>query len=267
MNRNLASTLLLICLLASALILMSGSVLAASVAGLLFVVGGTLLTATVSQGRAHVIIVLRGIPATFRHRTHDTSQEQALLLRIADYHRQGRTRMAELLIKGFDDALLQQGVQLIIDRCSRKDLVRTIRWRIANAKEQDKHALRILQSMVGFAPAFGMLGTLLGLISLLFNLGESGLSEIGTSMGFAMFTTVYGLALANLIIKPVVIKMEHQSRERIAWMLVKYEALLMLHEQQHPTLIRESLDAFTQKPSTLGNHHAEEPAAVSLINA
>ncbi len=86
--------------------------------------------------------------------------------------------------------------------------MRNLQWRTANIKEEDKAEIRVLQSMIGFAPAFGMLGTLFGLMSLLFRLGESGLAEIGVSMGFAMITTVYGLVLSNLIIKPLAIKME-----------------------------------------------------------
>lgn len=249
MNRIALSAGLTATLLLATLTLVSGTISGAlvSLAGLLFVAGGTLLTAILSQGHSPVVGMLRRVPGLFRPMTHDMGTDQVLFLRIAELHRRRSVRMVEMAIKGLQDDLLRQGVQLINDRCERKDLMRVLQWRIAHAKEGDKCELRVLQSMLGFAPAFGMLGTLLGLLNLLFGLGESGLSEIGMAMGFAMITTVYGLALANLVIKPLLMKMEQQSRERLAWMLVKYEALLMLHEQQHPTLIRESLEAFTPR--------------------
>ncbi len=259
MNRIALSAGLTATLLLASLTLISGTIsgMLVNLAGLLFVVGGTLLTAIISQGHEPVTAMLQRIPTLFRPSVHDLGTDQALFLRIAELHRRRSVRMVEMAVKGLQDEFLRQGAQMINDRSERKELMRVLQWRIAHAKEGDKRGLRVLQSMLGFAPAFGMLGTLLGLLNLLFGLGESGLSEIGMAMGFAMITTVYGLALANLVIKPLLIKMEQQSRERLAWLLVKYEALLMLHEQQHPALIHESLEAFAPQ-------HRAQPEAATL---
>jgi len=101
--------------------------------------------------------------------------------------------------------------------------------------------LRVMQAMAGFAPAFGMLGTLLGLVRMLFGLGESGLDVVGSAMGFAMITTVYGLVAANLAIKPVISRMEQQSRELLAGYHLRYELLAMMFSREHAALIRGSL--------------------------
>ena len=94
-----------------------------------------------------------------------------------------------------------------------------------------------------------MLGTLLGLVRLLFNLGDSGLGLVGSAMGFAMITTVYGLVISNLVIKPIVIKMEQRLREQQAWQRVKQEILVLLFEKAHPSVIEEALSAFkTDRP-------------------
>ena len=247
MNRIALIGLLTIILLLSSLTLVSGGLsgLFVIVAGLFFVAGGTLLTTIISQDFQSVTAVLRELPALFRQQaTHDDA-DQELFLRIAELYRRNAVRTTEMAIKGLNDDFLRQGAQLINDRYERQDLMRVLQWSLSRAKEQDRHRLRVLHSMLGFAPAFGMLGTLLGLLKLLFDLGESGLNEVGIAMGFAMITTVYGLALANLMIKPLLIKMEQQSRHRLAWMMVKYEALLMLYEKQHPALIQEAFEAFS----------------------
>ena len=246
MNRIALIGLLTIILSLSSLTLVSGGIsgLFVIVAGLFFVAGGTLLTTIISQDFQSVIAVLRQLPALFKQQAISDDADQALFLRIAELHRRNSVRTTEMAIKGLNDDFLRQGAQLINDRYQRNDLMRVLQWRLSRTREHGRHKLRVLNSMLGFAPAFGMLGTLLGLLKLLFDLGESGLNEVGIAMGFAMITTVYGLALANLIIKPLAIKMEQQSRYHLAWMMVKYEALLMLHEKQHPALIQEAFEAF-----------------------
>jgi len=63
-------------------------------------------------------------------------------------------------------------------------------------------------------------------------------------MGFAMITTVYGLVISNLVIKPVVIKLEQRLREQLAWQRVKHEMMVLLFEKAHPAIIEETLSAF-----------------------
>lgn len=253
MNRIVAIALLAGFLLFAILVLISGSVSSVVVCliGFIFVVGGTLLTAAVSQSFESVTMVLRSIPKIFKSKSTGMAQDRELFLRVSNLHRRGDVRMAEQLIVHFQDDLLRQGAQLVIDRCNHRELVRTLHWQIAKTKEQNKQKLRVLQSMSGFAPAFGMLGTLFGLIHLLFGLGENSLAEVGQAMGFAMITTVYGLVLANVVIKPIVMKMEQQNREILGWMLIKFEAVLMLYDKQHEIMIQESLDVFsTSNPET-----------------
>jgi len=105
-----------------------------------------------------------------------------------------------------------------------------------------------------------MLGTLLGLAHMLFSLGDEGLAVVGASMGFALITTVYGLVIANLIIKPIALKMERRAREHLAWYHVKYELLMMLHKKAHPTLVQESLDTFVAKQEVSS---AEQPVVLA----
>jgi len=117
--------------------------------------------------------------------------------------------------------------------------------------------------MVGFAPAFGMLGTLMGLAQMLFSLGNEGLAVVGAAMGFSIITTVYGLVAANLIIKPLAIKMEQRSSELLALQAVKYELLLMLFKKEHPTLMREALGVFKVSRSL----SQPTPPPVGLVQA
>lgn len=247
MNRNVVILVLGIATVLSSAVLLAGvtSAWVVALTGFFFVVGGTLLTTIVSENFQRVVSVLRTAPTVFSEVNGGLGEDRSAFLQVAEYYRRGRVRAAEMATKGIDDLFLKQGAQMVVDGCSARELNRTLLWRLANVKEDEKSRLRILHSMAGFAPAFGMLGTLMGLARMLFSLGNEGLAEVGAAMGFSMITTVYGLVTAVLILKPIAIKMEQRSRERLAWQQIKYELLLMLFKKEHPIMIREALDALT----------------------
>lgn len=246
MNRNTAVGLLGVAVVTSSLALMAGATSAwlVAVSGFFFVIGGTLLTAILSEGYQTVESLFYKVPTIFAEQQKNLGADKDTFLQVATYYRRGSVRKAEMALKGIHDPFLQLGSQLVVDRCSGSDLSRALQWHTSNTQEQERRELRILQSMAGFAPAFGMLGTLLGLVHLLFNLGDGGLDVVGSAMGFAMITTVYGLVTSNLIFKPAAIKLEQQLREQMAWQRVKYELIILLFEKAHATLIQETLNAF-----------------------
>jgi len=217
------------------------------VAGFLFVIGGTLTATLISEGGDQAAAVLREVPAVFAAGSRGINLEEAAFLRVSEAYRRGLVRHAERELGQVSDPFLRQGAQTIVDGGSREELERGLQWRIATVQEQEKRRLRILQAMAGFAPAFGMLGTLLGLVRMLFGLGDNGLDVVGSAMGFAMITTVYGLVAANLAIKPVMSKMERQSRERLAGYHIRYQLLMMMFARDNATLIRESLQALLDR--------------------
>ncbi len=247
MNRTVAVVLLGLAVALSGAILLAGVTSAWVVVftGFFFVVGGTLLATIVSENFQRVLSVLRRASTLFGDFAVGLGDDRAAFLKVAEYYRQGRVRAAEMAAKGIHDSFLRQGTQMVVDGCSDRELNRTVLWRLANLREDEKSRLRIIHSMAGFAPAFGMVGTLMGLSRMLFSLGSDGLAEVGAAMGFAMITTVYGLVTAVLILKPIAIKMEHRSRERLAWQHIKYELLLMLSQKEHPTMMHEALQALT----------------------
>ena len=242
MQRTLIISVLAILVLLSSLVLLAGvtSGLVVALAGFLFVLSGTMLTTVACENLDRVHHMLRRVPQLFSEAKPELNDE-AVLLRVAELYRRGSVRTAEMAANGIEDLYLRQGTQLIVDGCSREELERTLLWRIANVREEEKRRLRILSSMGSFAPAFGMLGTLFGLARMLFSLGDEGLAMVGAAMGFSIITTVYGLVAANLIIKPLALKMEQRSNEFLALLVVKYELLLMLFKKEHPTVMREAM--------------------------
>src|SRR5690554_5181956 len=98
--------------------------------------------------------------------------------------------------------------------------------------------------MAGFAPAFGMLGTLVGLVNLLFLLGDDDMTAIGRQMALALMTTFYGVLLANLLFKPVAVKLERRTEQRLVMLNTIMQGISMMSQGRSPSMMRETLNAF-----------------------
>ncbi len=243
----LLSTVVLISVLTQ--LLAPGSGLLAVVTGLFLVIGGTLLTAILSHSHQAVLSLWHHI-RNFRHPEQTDALEDdgfICFLQAANYFRRGEIRPAENLIQGIDDPLLRRGTQLVVDGFPRDQISLSLQRQIADDRNHLRRPAEMVRSMSGYAPAFGMLGTLLGLIQMLFGLGSGDLGTIGAAMGFAMLTTVYGLVLANLILKPIASKLEERGRNGINRRVAYLQAVMLMCDKQHAELIREMMAEMESK--------------------
>ena len=212
--------------------------------GLLMVVGGTLAATIVSRPIRDVQGVVRIIPELLHDEAAPSGVEVNQLLRFTDAYRMGNLRAAERELNTIEDPFLQAGLRMVVDGCQPQDLSKALHWRMSGLRAREQGQAHILRTMAVLAPAFGMLGTLFGLMQMLSGLGESGLDDIGSSMAFAMITTLYGLVASNLFCKPLAIKLERRTHQRLLHMSMLMEGILLAYEKRHPTLIRDTLDAF-----------------------
>lgn len=231
--------------------------------GLLVVIGGTLMATLVSRPIAEVVAVMRMLPELLHDEAPQPGAvEVTQLLRFADGFRLGNLRVAERELATIEDPFLYAGLRMIIDGCQPQDLSKSLQWRMSGRRTRENSQAHVLRTMAAFAPAFGMLGTLFGLVHMLSGLGDTGLGEIGSSMAFAMITTLYGIVVSNLFFKPLAIKMERRTHQRLLRMGMLMEGMLLAYEKRHPTLIRETLDAFE-----LHTAAAPAPQFLSLVRA
>ena len=96
-----------------------------------------------------------------------------------------------------------------------------------------------------FPPAFGLMGTTLGLIALLQSIGkEGGIESLGPSMAVALITTLYGLFLANFIFVPIAENLEQQTHEDAVQRIMCVEGLMMIQEGKPTKYVEEKVKAF-----------------------
>jgi len=224
-------------------LLAPGSSLIAVITGLILVAGGTLMTASMSHSQRAVAALWGHVKALRTPEGAGEGEETdfQIFLQAANYFRRGEIRPAENLLQAIGEPLLRRGAQLVVDGFPRDQINLTLQRQIADDRDHLRRPAEMVRAMSGYAPAFGMLGTLLGLIQMLFGLGSGDLGTIGAAMGFAMLTTVYGLVLANLVLKPVASKLEERGRIRIARRVAYLQAVMLMGEKQHGELIREMM--------------------------
>ena len=248
-------------LIATAYIAHQGFIALFNLPGLLLVLGGTLAATLVSRPLQDMIRAFRSLPKLMQEERIEIDAEVPHLLDIAYWYRAGNIEAAEQALARVENPLLRIGAQLVIDQEPINDIVKVLQWRIAGIRDQEQSEAHILRIMGTFAPAFGMLGTLFGLVQMLNGLGQASLSQVGVTMSFALITTLYGLVLANVIFKPLAMKMERRIQNRILGMNFILEGVVMLHQRRHPIVIKETLEIY------LSQLQGNPNAALSLARA
>ena len=141
-----------------------------------------------------------------------------------------------------EDTFLKKGIMLIVDGTD-PELVRNILETELNFVEERHSDGRSLFEMISaYGPAFGMIGTLIGLINMLGKLDDP--STLGPSMSVALITTLYGSAIANVFASPLAAKLKFKSREEVLVKEIVVEGLLSIQAGENPRIIEEKLKTF-----------------------
>ncbi len=212
--------------------------------GLAVVLGGTIAATLLAYPLGEVLRVFRTFVVVLRNERLYTEADKKELVQVARHWFQGDLAAIESRLDTIRNPFLRNGVQMIIDDLPHEDIAEMLQWRIAKLRATEAAEAQIYRTMALFAPAFGMLGTLIGLINMLHGMEGSDFERIGINMALAMITTLYGVVLANLLFKPIAIKLERRTEQRVVLMNMISEGLLLMARGHSPAHIREFLRTF-----------------------
>jgi len=212
--------------------------------GLGIVLVGTAAATFIAYPLREVIRVFRLIGNIVRNEKLYIDKDLEDLVNISRTWMQGDIRAVEAALERVSNPFLRNGVQLVIDHVPEEDILDLLQWRIARMKAKEQAEAQLFRVMAGFAPAFGMLGTLVGLVNLLFLLGDGDMTAIGRQMALALMTTFYGVLLANLVFKPVAVKLERRTEQRLVLLNTIMQGISMMSQKRSPSMLRETLNAF-----------------------
>lgn len=155
----------------------------------------------------------------------------------------GRLKL-QLEVKSTDNYFLQEALQMLVDGYPPEEMEAVLRTRIENTFRQEMDQARILRTMAKLSPAFGIIGTLIGLIAMMQSMGGGTFDQIGPGMAVALVTTLYGILLANLIFLPIAVKVESSINERVLLMNIITDGILLIQAKMPPPMILDKLKAY-----------------------
>lgn len=224
-------------------IVISGNLLNFFSPSSIFVVFGGVICATfASFSLERMRSLAKALRIAFSKSQINLVEDIEKIVEIANVARRNGLLALEELTGEMDEPFLRKGIMLVVDG-SDPELIRSImETELSVIKERHGENRAILDSMAAYAPAFGMIGTLIGLINMLTSLDD--MSTLGPNMSVALVTTFYGTMLANLVFNPMskrlraVGSLEYLRKELIL------EGIMAIQNGENPRVIKEKLSAF-----------------------
>jgi len=143
-----------------------------------------------------------------------------------------------------DDEFLKKGIQLVVDGTDPELVRRIMETELSYIMERHDKGKKLFDDWSLLAPAYGMIGTLMGLILMMVNLEDK--SAIGPGMSTALITTLYGAIMANAILIPISNKLEVRANEEVLMKMIMIEGTLSIQAGDNPRIVRDKLIAFLE---------------------
>ena len=206
------------------------------------VIGGTLASALVSVKLSNLFTAFKAAKIVFRPPSLNPAAAIALLVQLAGTARKEGLLALEDSAESMDDAFTKKGIMLIVDGTDPELVKGIMETELSYVEERHSAVSAIYEAMAAYAPSWGMIGTMVGLVLMLGRLDDP--SMLGPMMSVALVTTFYGCIVANFICNPIAFKLQQISREEILLKTVLIEGMLSIQAGDNPRIIEEKLKSF-----------------------
>lgn len=206
------------------------------------VLGGTVAATLIAYPLNVLASIGKILQKAFFYKAISANENIEEIIKLANIARkEGLLSLEEFALK-LDDEFLKKGIMLIVDGTD-PELVRNIlETELTFIEERHSQGQGMLEAMGAYAPAFGMIGTLIGLINMLRDIDDP--SSIGPNMSVALITTFYGSFLANVFFLPLAQKLKVRSQSEVLVKELMIEGLLSIQAGENPRIIEEKLKTF-----------------------
>ncbi len=164
------------------------------------------------------------------------------MVRYGEIARRDGILALEGVMEEIEDPFLGRGIQLAVDGNDPDDIAETLGQEINSLSDRHGKGKAVLELLGKYAPAFGMIGTLIGLILMLANLDDP--SQIAPNMAVALLTTLYGAMLANMFAGPLADKLTVTSEAEVQRMAIVMEGVIAIQSGDNPKVVEQKLELF-----------------------
>lgn len=212
---------------------------------LFIVLGGTLAATILNYPLSSLKKLGKVISITFKKVDFDLHKTIKDIIDLANLARKEGLFALDNKANEIEEPFFKKGLLLVVDGTDPELIRNILETDLTLMEDRHKECSAMLFSMSAYAPAFGMIGTLIGLIGMLKNLNDA--STLGAGMSTALITTLYGCILANLLCTPMAGKLNAYTEKETQYKELVIEGLLSIQAGENPRLIEEKLLSFMIK--------------------
>ena len=208
------------------------------------VIGGTFCAAILNFNYETVKNAFKTAKGVFYKDENKTMKVIDDIIQLSYYARKNGLLALQGVISQVQDSFLARGLQLAIDTSNPQLLYDVLSSEISYEEEEDLINSRVFEALGGYAPTFGVVGAVMGLIQVMSNIKD--VHFLGTGIATAFVATLYGVGSANLILLPIAGNLKQKTREKILLKEVILQGVVSILMQENPAIIEEKLVAYSK---------------------
>lgn len=206
------------------------------------VIGGTFCAAILNFNYATIKNAFNNAKGIFYKEETHTIKVIDDIIQLSYYARKNGLFALQNVLSGVHDGFLARGIQLAIDLNNPQLLYDVLSSEIAYEEEEELISSRVFEALGGYAPTFGIIGAVMGLIHVMSNIEN--MHVLGSGIATAFVATLYGVGFANLILLPIAGNLKQKTREKILLKEVVLQGIMSILMQENPAIIEEKLISY-----------------------
>lgn len=209
---------------------------------ILLIIGGSISATIITSPLKTVLKLPQYIIQSFTTHNFNPKATIETLTKLADKARREGLLALEEDSKKIKDKFLQKGLMMVVDGVEPEQVAAIMQTTIEQMRARHKQGIGFFTAAGGFAPTFGIIGTVMGLISVLKQLDNP--SALGESIAAAFLATLWGLLMSNLLYLPISGKLKSKSEEEARNRYMQLEGILSIQAGENPRVVRDKLSAY-----------------------
>ena len=209
---------------------------------MLIVIGGASAATMVAFPLARLLKLPKVMTKAVLNKQSDPIELVNQMVEFAEVARRDGILALENMTDRMEDPFIVRGIQMAVDGTDPEIIQQVMETELENLIDRHEKGKGLLDTLGRFAPAFGMIGTLIGLVAMLSNMDDP--SKIGAGMAAALLTTLYGAMLANMVILPMADKLAMRSGEEVLNKTIIIQGVMAIQSGDNPRNVHSRLLTF-----------------------
>jgi len=213
-----------------------------SISSIFITVGGSFAALIVSNPLSRILGIMKITMNAIKMKPMEAGRIISMIVTFSEKARREGLLALEDDLDELEDDFLRKGIQLVVDGTDPEIIRNIMETELNSMQVRHQEGIKLYEDWALFAPAFGMIGTLIGLILMLANIEDK--SAIGPGMSTALITTLYGAILANLVFTPLANKLTYNNDQEVLIREIMIEGTLSIQSGDNPRIVKEKLVSF-----------------------